>query len=162
VNRRQLLLAAVSDDPDQRAEDSLVAALQLEQTAVVAYEAIANSGRVSVRVATVLRALRDDATEHSDQLSTALDDDGVKPPIPPRRAEIPGLSRVQDDESAARFAIALEERTIAAHLRYVRDANSSKVLRLVVGAMGNDGQHLVVLRQLIGEPPVPSAFERGR
>jgi rubrerythrin len=151
-----------SDDPKKRAHDALSAALELEQTAVVAYEAIANSGRLSGRATTLLRNVLADDREHADQLATALDDADVKPPIPPRRATIPGLSAVRDDQGAARFAIALEERTIAAHLVYVRDANDSNVLRIVAGAMGTDGQHLVVLRELAGVAPVPRAFERGR
>ena len=35
------------------------------------------------------------------------------------------------------------------------------MLRTVAGAMGTDGQHLVVLRQLSNRPPVSGAFERG-
>lgn len=154
--------ATPSDDPKQRAKDALSAALELEQTAVVAYEAIANGGRLSGRATTLLRSVLEDDREHAAQLAIALDDMDVKPPIPPRRATIPGLARVRDDEGAARFAIALEERTIAAHLVYVRDANDSSVLRIVAGAMGTDGQHLVVLRELAGAAPVPRAFEQGR
>ena len=33
--------------------------------------------------------------------------------------------------------------------------------RALAGAMGTDGQHLVVLRQLAHRAPVPGAFERG-
>jgi hypothetical protein len=35
------------------------------------------------------------------------------------------------------------------------------MLRLIAGAMGTDAQHLVLLRELLGEPPVPAPFERG-
>jgi hypothetical protein len=35
------------------------------------------------------------------------------------------------------------------------------MLRLIAGAMGTDAQHLVMLRGLLGEEPVPAAFERG-
>ena len=43
-------------------------------------------------------------------------------------------------------------------VRYLGDPN---LLRTVAGAMGTDGQHLVVLRQLAHRAPVPGAFERG-
>jgi hypothetical protein len=152
-------LAAVDDQ--QRQQQSLVAVLRLEQTAVVAFEAIANSGRLSGRATTLLRGLLDDDRQHADVLASALDGLGVKPPIPPRRAKVPGLAAVRNDRDAASFAIALEERTIGAYVTAVRDVMDGNVLRTVVGAMGTDGQHLVVLRQLAGGAPVPNAFERG-
>jgi hypothetical protein len=154
-------LAATSDEQQKRARAALSSALQLEQIAVVAYEAIANGGRLSARATALFRQLLDDDRQHAAQLLSALESLGEKPPIPPRRAKIPGLDRVRGDGAAAAFGIALEERTVGAYssaVRYLADANE---LRTVVGAMGTDGQHLVVLRQLARLDPVPRAFERG-
>lgn len=78
-------LGAGDDAAKKRSEDELATALQLEQTAVVAYEAIANSGRLSGRATTIFRALQADDRQHADQLITALDALGVKPPIPAAR-----------------------------------------------------------------------------
>jgi hypothetical protein len=50
---------------------------------------------------------------------------------------------------------------VGAYLRSIHDLSDANVLRTVAGAMGTDGQHLVVLRQAAGEEPVPRAFERG-
>jgi hypothetical protein len=152
---------AATDDAQKRSQAALAAALTIEQTAVVAYEAIANSGRLSARVTASLRQIRDDDVQHAQQLVIALGAAAVKPPIPPRRADIPGLGAVHDDGSAARFAIALEERMVGAYSQAVHDVTDANVLRTVAGAMGTDGQHLVVLRELSGQAPVPGAFERG-
>jgi rubrerythrin len=165
--RRQIILAASSppalssDDKKKLAEAALAGALQIEQTAVVAYEAIANSGRLSARATAFLRTMLDHDRQHAAQLVTALDTMGVKAPIPPRRATIRGLAAVHDDAAAADFAIALEERAIGAYSVAVRHLSDANVLRTVAGAMGTDGQHLVVLRQLVRRDPVPGAFERG-
>jgi hypothetical protein len=35
------------------------------------------------------------------------------------------------------------------------------MLRPMGGALGTDAQHLVLLRQILGRPPVPEPFERG-
>jgi hypothetical protein len=154
--------AAPTDDEKRKlAQAALTEALKVEQTCVVAYEAIANSGKLSARATASMRALLDDDREHAAQLVTALDDEGVTPPIPPRRATIHGLGTVHDDRSAAQFAIVLEEHAVRAYLAAVRNLSDPNVLRTVAGAMGTDGQHLVVLRQAAGEVPVPSAFERG-
>jgi hypothetical protein len=153
--------ALTEDDRKKRGQAALVHALKFEQTAVVAYEAIANSGDVSVRVAALLRTLQDHDNQHAEQLATALDSQGIKPPIPPRRATIRGLAQVHDDAGAAGFAIDLELHAIGAYNRVVRYLADPNLLRTVAGAMGTDGQHLVVLRRLARREPVPGAFERG-
>jgi len=153
--------ALTEDEKKKRGQAALVAALKFEQTAVVAYEAIANSGKVSVRVTTLLRMLQDHDNQHAEQLATALDSQGIKPPIPPRRAAIPGLGRVHDGMSAAPFAIDLELHAIGAYNEVVRYLADPNLLRTVAGAMGTDGQHLVALRELARREPVPGAFERG-
>jgi ferritin-like protein len=149
------------DAKKKRAQAALVAALNVEQTAVVAYEAIANSGKLSVRATALMRLLQQHDGEHAAQLVAALDSQGVTPPIPPRRARIPGLARVRNDTGAATFAIDLELRAIGAYNEVVRNLADPNLLRTVAGAMGADGQHLVVLRQLARRAPVPGAFERG-
>jgi rubrerythrin len=155
-------LAAPGDDAKRkRAQAALVAALKVEQTAVVGYEAIANSGKLTVRATALLRLLLDHDRQHAQQIVAALDSQGVKPPIPPRRATIAGLATVRDDTSAAAFAIALEERAIGAYNEVVRNLADANLLRTIAGAMGTDGQHLVVLRELARRVPVPGAFERG-
>jgi hypothetical protein len=175
ATRRQALLAvaagpvllaapsalAASDEEKQREQNSLAQVLRLEQMAVVAFEAIANSGRLSGRATALFRELLGDDRQHADVVAQALDALGVKPPIPPRRAKVPGLAAVRNDRDAASFAIALEERTIGAYVVAVRDITDGNLLHTVAGAMGTDGQHLVVLRQLAGGAPVPAAFERG-
>jgi hypothetical protein len=153
--------APTNDQRQKLAQSALTAALRIEQTCVVAYEAIANSGHLSVRTTALMRSLLEDDRQHAAQLVTALDAQGVKPPIPPRRATIRGLGAVHDDRSAARFAIALEERAVGAYLEAVGSLSDANVLRTIAGAMGTDGQHLVVLRQIAGRAPVPSAFETG-
>jgi hypothetical protein len=153
--------APTDDEKRARADAALTAALRVEQTCVVAYEAIANSGRLSARTTALFRSLLDDDREHADQLVTELEAQGVKPPIPPRRATIRGLGAVHDDHGAALFAIVLEERAVGAYHEAVRNLADPNVLRTVAGAMGTDGQHLVVLRELAGREAVPSAFERG-
>jgi rubrerythrin len=153
--------AITQDERKKRGQAALVAALNFEQTAVVAYEAIANSGKLSVRATGLLRMLQDHDNQHAEQLVMALDSQGVKPPIPPRRAAIRGLARVHDDASAVAFAIDLELHAIGAYNQVVRHLADPNLLRTVAGAMGTDGQHLAVLRQLAHRPPVPGAFERG-
>ena len=151
-------VAAGADD-EQRREAALKSVLGLEQTALVAYEAIANAGVLT----TTLRMFLEQERQHADQLETALQNMGSKPPIPPKRTAIRGLgAATTSKEAAARFAIALELRTIAAYQGAIALAADPSVLRTNAGAMGTDAQQLVVLRRVAGVPLVPRAFETGR
>jgi hypothetical protein len=96
-------------------------------------------------------------------MQAALDALGADAPIPPRRTEIPGLDAATAERpAAARFAIALEERTVAAYQRAIRDILDTNVMHTCAGAMGTDAQQLVVLREIADQPLVPRAFETGR
>ena len=138
---------------------ALTAVLKLEQTALVAYEAIANAGILK----DPLRLFLEQERQHADQLEDAIANLGAKPPIPPSRGDIHKLEAAQNSRyAAARFAIALELRTVAAYQGAIRDASDPNVVRTCAGAMGTDAQQLVVLRDEAGLPPVPRAFETGR
>ena len=167
--RRQALLGAgaalivpgvaFADAEQDRSKASLAEVLRIEQTALVAYEALANAGLLK----DVLRGFLDQERQHAAQLGSALEGMGAKPPIPPRRTGIQGLEpALRSRAAAARFAIALEERTIAAYQQALRDLTDSNVMRVSAGAMGADAQQLVVLRQIAGEDPLPRALEGGR
>jgi hypothetical protein len=169
TTRRQVLLAtgavlavpavALADAEQDRAKASLVAVLRLEQTALVAYEAIANSGLLKE----VLRGFLEQERQHAAQLQSAIEGMGGKPPIPPRRTDIQELeAALRSRRAAARFAAGLEMRTIAAYQNAVRDLTDSNVTRVSAGAMGTDAQQLVILRQILGEDPLPHALETGR
>ena len=156
-----LVVPAVArgDEERERSEEALTVTLRLEQTALVAYEAIANNGILTP----TLRQFLEHERQHADQLRAALDNLGAKPPVPPSRGEIPGLAAaLRSRRAAARFAIALELRTIAAYQGVIRERLDSNVVRTSAGAMGTDAQQLVVLRAAAGEALAPRPFETGR
>lgn len=133
-----------------------------EQASAVAFEAIANSDVLDERAAAAMRVLLDHAKTHATVLADAFERAaGEDPPLPPRRAEIPGVKGIRGRRGALRLAERIEDAVIATHLDTVRLTRNSSVLKLVGGAMGTDAQQLVMLRQLLGEDPAPAAFERG-
>jgi hypothetical protein len=138
-------------------------AISGEQVATVAFAALANGGALDDRTTPTMRVLLDHATDHADQLAKAFKQTyGDDPPLAPRRAEIPGLDAVRDQLGALRLAARIEEQAIAAHVAAVRHTHKGQILELIGGIVGADAQGLVLLRQLLGRPPAPSAFERGR
>jgi hypothetical protein len=138
-------------------------AVHAEQVAAVAFEAIANGGVLDDRSTATMRILLDHAKRHAELLEQEYKDTyGEDPPLPPRRAEIPGLAALRDQRSALRLATRIEQQAIRAHLTAVRHTHKGGILKLIAGVAASDAQGLVLLRQLLGRPPVPSAFERGR
>jgi rubrerythrin len=149
--------------PDQRqiSAQLLANALGVELAAVVAYEAIANSGRVSQRATAIFRQLLDQERAHVEALTKAVEDLDGTPPQSPRRADIPGLAGVQSDKSAVRFAIALEDRTLRAFSAAILELADANAIRIVSTIVGAEGGHLVLLRLLGGERALDGAFETG-
>ena len=138
-------------------------AIRAEQVAAVAFEAIANGGVLDDRTTAIVRVLLDHATEHAELLAKEFKDAyEEEPPLAPRRTEIPGLDDLRDQRAALRLAARIEEQAIAAHIGAVRRTHKGQLLKLIAGVAGSDAQGLVLLRQLLGRPTVPSAFERGR
>jgi rubrerythrin len=151
------MAVASSEEDDARA--ALGTVFAIEQTALVAYEAIANNGVLK----DTLKGFVDQERQHCAQIQAELQSMGAKPPIPPRRTDIPGLHAALGSRRAAlTFAIALEERAIGAYEAAIGALIDPNFMRTSAGAMGTDAQHLVILRQLAGLPPVPGPFERGR
>ena len=62
----------------------------------------------------------------------------------------------------AQFCINLENTAVRAYEDAHRNLRDARTMQVVTTILGNQAQHLVVLRQIAGRPPVPGAFERGR
>ncbi len=94
------------------------------------------------------RDFRAQSREHARGLTTALRDRGGQPPAPKARV---GRATPQQ-------ALALEERALAAYSRAIGELRDDRLLPTLASAMGNHGQHAVVLRQSLGRDPIPAAF----
>jgi rubrerythrin len=154
-------VAALADDKADANAAVLTSALEVEQTAVVAYEAIANAGLLGGDAQRTLRSFLDQERQHEAALAKALDDMGRRQPVPPRRADIPGLESLKTARQALAFVMAMERREISTFHRGAGRLHDANALKTLASIMACDGQHLAVLRQLAGRPPVPHAFETG-
>jgi hypothetical protein len=59
------------------------------------------------------------------------------------------------------FMIEVETAGIAAYHDAHAKLIETRLLQTSASIMANEGQHLVVLRRLVGADPVPNAFETG-
>jgi rubrerythrin len=172
LTRRELGLGAAAlpfalavDEAFAKAEGQLAilrAAVELEQKAVLTYKAAAPKlGRSEARLAELLSRQEQ---QHADGLSMALRNRGGRPPSPPTGpGQVPGLERALagDRRTILTFAVALENAAVAAYGDALRKLRDPRLLSPIVSILGNEGQHLAVLRQALGTQPVPGPFERG-
>jgi rubrerythrin len=152
---------ALAEDKKALNRAALSSSLAAVQTAVVAYEAIANGPLLRRAAETTFRSFLAQENEHAKALGDALDQMGAAQPSPPRRTEIPGLGSLRSQREAIEFAIGLERRAISTYYKAARDLKDANALKTVASIMNCDGQHATVLRQLAGQPAVPHAFESG-
>jgi rubrerythrin len=152
---RNALAKGVEDDAA-----ILERALKLEQTAVVAYDAALESGLLRQPLAELARRFRGQEREHANALTAALEDLDRKAPRPPTPEQV-GLGRLEGQDDVLRFLIELENMTVVAYIDVQRRLEDEALLRTVAQIMANEGQHLVVLREALGNDPVPDAFEAG-
>ena len=150
------ILLGVRDAFAQADDDqSLVrAAIELEQVAAEAYQ------RLQGPLGGVARLFRNHERQHEQALTLALRQMGGSTPSANVQARLASLP-TGDRRAAARFAIELEQTAVRAYedaARKLRDASLMKTTSTILGA---EAQHLVVLRQIAGQDPVPAAFERG-
>jgi hypothetical protein len=107
------------------------------------------------------RVFRAQEQEHVDSLVKALRGLGGKADPQPEVIEAKGLKTRED---YLRFLYAVESATIDAELSAISKLTGSWPRSLLASIVGNQSQHLTLLRGTLGAKPiesVPSAFENG-
>jgi rubrerythrin len=141
-------------------------AITLERAMVLAYDRILDGGLPAARIERQVRLLRSHEQQHADVLTKALTDiAGTPPPAPTGTADVDkvvkGLDDVRTQADVLSFAIELETAAVAAYHDAHAKLVEAKLLQTGASIMANEGQHLVVLREAAGRPPVPEALETG-
>ena len=154
--------ARAADPERERAKRAVRTAVSGEQATAVAFEAIVNSDVLEEEHVETMRVLLDHAKVHVAALEELYEKQtGEDPPLAPTRTTIDGLDDLRGERDALVLALRLEQEAIAAHLDAIRLYRSPAMLRLIAGVLGSNAQHLVILRTLLGQRPVPEPFERG-
>jgi rubrerythrin len=135
--------------------------LDIEQALAVAYEAAAASDVVDAEVQPALELFADQEREHAEALASALADLGRTPPGPPRSDEIDGVEELDSQSVMLEFFVAREREAIALYGEAATLLAAPDLLKTGAQIVGNETQHLVVLRQQLGEEPVSDVFPSG-
>jgi len=148
--------ATAPDESDDADVELLNAARDLELEAVAAYKAAA-----AVLTGDALKAAKrfvEQEQEHADSLAAAIKEAGGTPNRAKSSYDFP---RLRSQKEALRFAIELENTAIAAYIDTLPKLGKGDLRATAAAIVANEAQHLAVLREALGEEPVPAAFVLG-
>jgi rubrerythrin len=135
----------------------LNAALGAEQEAVAAYEVGAKSGLLQQPVLALAVQFQDHHKQHADALAATVKKLGGAPVAPLAKYEFP-LDKLKSQADVLGFAAGLEKGAVSAYLGAVPILGDRELAKVAASILGDEAMHWAVLRQALGETPVPVAF----
>ena len=132
-------------------------ALGAELEAVAAYQVGAESGLLGKGVLPVALQFQGHHKEHAAAIAATVQKLGGKPVSAKDRYEFP-VDKLKAEADVLRFAAGLERGAISAYLGAVPLFADRALAQVAASILGDEAMHWAVLRQVLGEPPVPSAF----
>ncbi len=146
----------------QASDSTLLAApLAIERTLSIVYTAAGKSGLLGGPDRTLAETLRQNAVLAARELDVQLGEGGAEASQQSGTAEIPGLDSVRSARGYFELALGFETQAYLAYLDAVGSSRDSGTVRLACSLAATGAQHLAVLRQQMGLPATPSAFETG-
>lgn len=135
--------------------DILNVALGLEYQAIAAYDAGAKSGKLEAAVLQVAQKIQGQHREHATALMQAIQKLGGTPVQPKASYDFPALNSQAD---ILKYALQLEEGAVSAYFQNAYNLQSRDLTVAAVSIMNDEAQHAAVLRNALGQDPVPTAF----
>jgi rubrerythrin len=132
-------------------------ALGAELEAIAAYQVGAESGLLSPSVKPVAIQFQGHHKEHADALAATVKKLGGTPAAAKAKYAFP-VDKLKTQNDVLRFAAGLEKGAISAYLGAVPLFTDRNLSQVAASILGDEAMHWAVLRQVLGESPVPSAF----
>lgn len=132
-------------------------ALAAELEAVAAYQVGAESGLLQKPALDLAVTFQGHHKEHADVLAKTIAKLGGKPVNAKSKYAFP-TEKLKTQNDVLRFAAGLEKGAVSAYLGAVPVFDNRDLSRAAASILGDEAMHWAVLRQAVGEAPVPSAF----
>jgi outer membrane murein-binding lipoprotein Lpp len=137
--------------------DILNAALAAENQAIAAYQLAADSRLLAPGTLRIAQGFQADHGEHAKALRDTITRLGGAV-APAKTAYDFPVASLKTQTDVLRFAADLERGAVAAYLAAVPKFQDRDIAQAAASILGAEAQHLAVLRNALGENPVPSAF----
>ena len=135
----------------------LNAALAAELEAIAAYQVGAESGLLQKPVLTLAVGFQAHHKAHAGVLAATVEKLGGKPVAAKSKYEFPTAS-LKTQADVLRFAATLEKGAVSAYLGAVPQFANRDLSKAAASILGDEAMHWAILRQAVGEDPVPAAF----
>jgi rubrerythrin len=150
-------LAAGKKDNAESDARILNTALAAELEAIAAYQVGAESGLLQKPVLDLAVTFQGHHREHADVLAKTIAKLGGKPAVAKPKYVFP-VDTLKTQADVLRFAAGLEKGAVSAYLGAVPAFGDRELAKAAASILGDEAMHWAVLRQALGEAPVPSAF----
>lgn len=153
-------LAAGKGGKDAEGDAAILnTALAAEQEAVAAYQVGAESGLLQKPVLDLAVQFQGHHKAHADLLAKTVEKLGGKPAQAKAAAEYKfPVEKLKSQADVLRFAADLERGAVSAYLGAVPVFSDRELSKAAASILGDEAMHWAVLRQALGENPVPDAF----
>ena len=135
----------------------LNSALGAELEAIAAYQVGADSGLLQKPVLDLALTFQGQHKEHADILSKTIAKLGGKPVSAKDKYSFP-TDTLKTQADVLRFAATLEKGAVSAYLGAVPVFGNRDLAKAAASILGDEAMHWAILRNALGEAPVPSAF----
>ena len=135
----------------------LNAALAAEHQAVAAYQVGAESGLLTAAVKPLALEFQGHHKAHADVLAGIVKKLGGQPVSAKSNYDFP-VSKLKSQADVLQFAASLEKGAVAAYVGAVPKFDDRALSQAAATILGDEAMHWAVLRQALGEQPVPAAF----
>jgi rubrerythrin len=131
--------------------------LAAEREAIAAYQLGADSGLLQKPVKELALTFQGHHKAHADVLAGTISKLGGKPVAAKPKYTFP-TEKLKSQADVLRFAAQLEQGAVSAYLGAVPLFTNRDLSHLSASILGDEAMHWAVLRNALGEVPVPAAF----
>ena len=135
----------------------LNSALGAELEAIAAYQLGAESGLLQKPVLDLAVTFQGHHKEHADVLAKTIAKLGGKAVSAKDKYTFP-TDKLKTQADVLRFAASLEKGAVSAYLGAVPVFGNRDLAKAAASILGDEAMHWAILRNALGETPVPSAF----
>ena len=156
---RDALAAGAKTDAKQHEADVRIlnTALAAEYEAIAAYQLGAESGLLTSGVLPLAQQFQGHHKEHAQAIAGAVQKMGGQAAQAKAKYSF-ATEQLKAEADVLRFAAGLERGAVSAYLGAVPLFADRKLAQVAASILGDEAMHWAVLRQALGEAPVPLAF----
>ena len=150
-------LAAGAGAADPKDVQILNTALGAELEAIAAYQLGAESKLLQKPVLDLALTFQGHHKEHADMLAKTIEKLGGTAVIAKANYNFP-VDKLKSQADVLKFAAKLEQGAVSAYLGAVPLFGNRDLAKAAASILGDEAMHWAILRNALGEVPVPSAF----